>query len=282
VGATTAYALLLSGLATELVLVDKDRARAEGHANDLRDAALFAHPIRVIAGDFADCAAADVIIITAGASQSGIGRSRLADLRESAAIVREIVQEIMQHDPSGIFVVVSNPVDVLTHAVWKWSGVSANRVLGSGTTLDTSRSRRRLAQRFGVAAENVHAYIVGEHGDSQVPVISSARIAGETRTAGFEILRAKGATNFGIGAALVRIVGTILRDERAVLTVSTLAPPSLGLGDVYLSLPAVIDRTGVARTLPTALDADERKALEASARVLERYNASLEDAIPVG
>jgi L-lactate dehydrogenase len=294
VGATTAYALLLSGLATDIVLVDKDRARAEGHANDLRDAALFAHPTRVMVGDMADCASSDVVIITAGVHQSPTTRSRLENLHEASTIVRDIVDELMPHDPRGIIVMASNPVDVLTQSVLQWSGLDANRVMGSGTTLDTSRFRRRLGERFGIAAENVHAYIVGEHGDSQVPVISSARIGGvplegfcralgrpydpgalariadETRTAGLEILRAKGATYFGIGAALVRIVSAILRDEHAVLTVSTLAPASFGLGDVCLSLPAIINRTGVAEVLPIVLDDRERAMLDASAEVLRR------------
>lgn len=300
VGATTAYALLVSGSAPEIVLVDKDSRLAEGQAADLGDAELFTHHARIIVGDFAACATADVIIITAGVHQTTSMRSRLDDLRTSAGIVREIVGEIMRHDPSGVFVVASNPVDVLTYATLKWSGLPAHRVLGSGTTLDTSRFRRRLAARYGVSADNVHAYIIGEHGDSQVPVLSSARIAGmelenfcramgiahdpdalmviarETRIAGFEILQAKGATYFGIGAALVRIAGAILRDEHAVLTVSSLAPAAMGLGDVCLSLPAIVNRTGVARILPTPLSPTERAGLERSAETLARYNASLE------
>jgi L-lactate dehydrogenase len=295
VGATTAYALLLSGAVPEIVLADKDHERARGHANDLRDAALFAPATRVTAGDLADCATADVIIITAGVQQSATKGPRLGDLHVSAGIVREILSEIGRYDPQGIFVIASNPVDILTYAVWKWAGLPANRVLGSGTTLDSSRFRWRLAERYGVAAEDVRAYIMGEHGDSQVPVVSSARVAGlplegfcravgkpyeagaiqaianETRTAGYEILRAKGATYFGVAAALTRIVGAILRDEHAILTVSTVAPPWMGLGEVCLSLPAIIDRTGVARVLPTALDAAERSALETSAAVLRRY-----------
>lgn len=299
VGATTAYALLMSGAVPEIVLADKDHARAQGHANDLQDAALFAHPTRVVAGDLAECATADVVIITAGVQQSAAMKSRLEGVQASAAIMRDIVTEICRHDPKGIFVIASNPVDVLTRAVWKWSGASANRVLGSGTTLDSSRFRWRLAERFGVAADDVRAYIIGEHGDSQVPVISSARvaglplegfcrylgvpyepgataaIAGEARTAGYEILRAKGATYFGVGAALARIVGAILRDEHAILTVSSLAPAEMGLGEVCLSLPAIVDRTGVARVLPASLDRAERQALEASATLLKQYYAAI-------
>ena len=233
-GATTAYALLISGAVAEIVLIDRDKKRAEGHTDDLRDAALFSHNAKVLAGDFSDCYGADVTIIAAGVSQSASMKSRLDNLQESASILKDIVGEIACHNPR-IVLVASNPVDVLTYAVWKWSGLPASRVMGSGTSLDTSRFRRRLGELYGVAADNVHAYIIGEHGDSQVAVLSSARIAGmpledfcreqklacdestlktivnDTRTAGLEILQAKGATYYGLGAALVRIVGAILR-----------------------------------------------------------------------
>jgi L-lactate dehydrogenase len=211
------------------------------------------------------------------------------------------VQELARHNPRGVLLLASNPVDVLTYAAWKWSGLPAGRVIGSGTSLDTARFRRRLGERYGVAPENVHAYIVGEHGDSQVPVVSSARVAGvpvgdfchqfglpyeadaltkiesETRKAGFDILQAKGATSYGIGAALVRIAGAILRDEHAVLTVSSLAPASMDLGEVFLSLPTIIDRTGVARVLCIPLNQVESEALRTSADTLKRYIASLGD-----
>jgi L-lactate dehydrogenase len=299
VGATTAYALLISGTVAEIVLINRDKRRAEGHVNDLRDAALLSHNAKVLAGDFSDCYDSDVTIITAGVSQSVSPKSRLDNLQESASMLKDIIGEIACHNPR-ILLVASNPVDVLTYAVWKWSGLPAGRVIGSGTSLDTSRFRRRLGELYGVAPENVHAYIVGEHGDSQVAVLSSARIAGmpledfcreqglacdestlktivnDTRTAGLEIIQAKGATHYGVGAALVRIVGAILRNEHAVLTVSSLVPESMQLGEVSLSLPAIINRDGVARVLPVSLDAAERKALEASAEILKRYIAMLE------
>jgi L-lactate dehydrogenase len=292
VGATTAYALLMSGTVAEIVLIDQERKRTEGHVNDLKDAALFSPYAKVVAGDISDCHDADVAIITVGGSQSPNTKSRLDNLQESASIVKDVVEEIGYHKPR-MLLVASNPVDVLTYATWKWSGLPAGRVIGSGTSLDTSRFRRRLGELYNVAPENVHAYIVGEHGDSQVAVLSSARIAGipledfcreeglpcddttlknianETRTAGFEILQAKGATYYGIGAALVRIVRAILRDEHAVLTVSSLVPESLQLGEVALSLPAIVNRDGVARVLPTSLNPSERKALEASAEILK-------------
>ena len=222
VGSTTAYALLISGTAAEIVLIDRDRRRAEGHVQDLRDAELFSHNTRIFTGDLADCSSADVTIITTGVSQSD-SKSRLDGLRETAAILKGLVQGVSSHNPHGILLIASNPVDVLTYAAWKWSGLPASRVLGSGTTLDTSRFRRRLAERYGVASDNVHAYIIGEHGDTQVPVISSARIAGvplegfcrelglcdeeralktianDTRAAGLQIIKAKDATYYGIG-----------------------------------------------------------------------------------
>jgi L-lactate dehydrogenase len=298
VGSTTAYALLLSGTAAEIVLINRDERRADGHVQDLRDAEVFSHTTRVVAGRFDDCCSADVIIITAGVSQSG-QRSRLDSLNETAAILKSLVLKVARYNPHGILLIASNPVDVLTYAAWKWSGLPPNRVIGSGTSLDTSRFRRRLAERYGVASDNVHAYVIGEHGESQVAAISSARIAGmplasfcreldlsydeeglrkianDTRAAGLEIIRAKGATYYGIGTALARIAGAILRDEHAVLTVSSLAPASMELGEVSLSLPTIITRDGVARVVSIALDASERQALKASAETLKQYIAGL-------
>jgi L-lactate dehydrogenase len=298
VGSTTAYALLLSKTPAEIVLINRDKRRADGHVQDLRDAEVFSHTTRVVAGHFDDCCSADVIIITAGVSQSG-QRSRLESLNETAAILKNLVLRVARCNPHGILLIASNPVDVLTYAAWKWSGLPPNRVIGSGTSLDTSRFRRRLAEHYGVASDNVHAYVIGEHGESQVPVTSSARIAGmslenfcrelglphdedmlrkianDTRATGLEIIRAKGATYYGIGTALARITSAILRDEHAVLTVSSLVPESMELGDVSLSLPTIITRDGVARVVSLPLDASERQALEASAETLKQHIAAL-------
>ena len=298
VGSTTAYALLLSRTPAEIVLIDRDERRADGHVQDLRDAEVFSHTTRVVTGQFDDCCSADVIIITAGASQSG-RRSRLENLNETATIVKGLVLDVARSNPHGILLIASNPVDVLTYAAWKWSGLPPGRVIGSGTSLDTSRFRRRLAEHYGVASDNVHAYVIGEHGESQVALISSARIAGvplesfcrelnlpydkdglrqiatDTQAAGLEIICAKGATYYGIGTALARIANAILRDEHAVLTVSSLAPASMELGEVSLSLPTIIARDGVARVVSIPLDASERQALEASAETLKHYIATL-------
>lgn len=304
VGSTTAYALLMSGTPAEIVLIDRDRRRAEGHAQDLRDAEGFTCSGRITIGDFCDCCSADVTIITTGVTQAGL-KSRLDGLKETAPIVKGLVQDVVQNNPHSILLVASNPVDVLTYAAWKWSGLPASRVIGAGTALDTSRLRRRLGAKCGISSDHVHAYVIGEHGDSQVSVLSSARVAGvpldescpqldlaheesalkkiadETRTAGLEIVDAKGATYFGIGAALTRIVRAILRDENAVLTVSSLVPESTELGEVSLSLPTVINRDGVARVLPISLNPSERRALETSAEILKEHIAALDGWMPL-
>ena len=302
VGSTTAYALLMSGLNAEIVLIDRDRRRAEGHVHDLRDAEVFSDNTRVSAGEFGDCCSADITIITTGVGQAGM-KSRLNGLNETAEIVHGLVRDVAEQNPRGILLLASNPVDVLTYAAWKWSGLPPSRVIGSGTVLDTARFRRRLAEEYGISSNNIHTHIIGEHGDSQIPVLSSARVAGipvegfcqqlglpcednalgriarETRGAGFEIVGAKGATYYGISAALVRIVRAILRDENAVLTVSGLVPESMQLGEVSLSLPAVINRDGIARVLSIPLNASERNALEASARILKEHIARLDSSI---
>ena len=281
VGSTTAYALMMSGIAAEIAIIGRDLRRTEGQVSDLRDAEVFSHTTRVFIGDFSDCCSADVTVITAGVSQSG-QKSRAEGLRETGAILHGLVSEVCLQNPHGILLIASNPVDVLTYAAWRWSGLPANRVIGSGTSLDTSRFRRRLAEQYGVASANVHAYVIEEHGDSQIPVLSSARVAGfpldefskelglpyerrrfsriasETRTAGVDIIDAKGATYYGIGAALVRIIRAILRNERAILTVSSRVPESMRLGEVSLSLPSIVDRHGIARVLSVALNSSER------------------------
>ena len=300
VGMTTAYALLMSAAAAEIVLVGRDRLRLEARVQDLRDAVMYSHPARVSPGELADCAAADVIIICAGVSQTPDMVSRLDDLQGAAAILREIIGELARYGAAGIILIASNPVDLMTYAALRWSGLPANRVMGSGTTLDTSRLRWRLGERYGVTPADVQASVLGEHGDSQVAVLSSARIGGaplaefcrqrglpyderalrkiaaDTRTAGLEIVRKTGATHYGVSTALARIVTAILHDEHAVLTVSTLAPEELGLGQVCLSLPAVIHREGVAALLPISVDEEESRALRGSADVLKRHLAALD------
>lgn len=298
VGATFAYALLLSGLAAEIVLIDANHARAEGEAMDLNHALPFTHPTRVWAGDYSDCAGAVVTVLTAGAPQDP-GETRLDLIKKNAAIWSQIVPQAVKSNPNGILLIATNPVDVLTYAAWKLSGFPPKRVIGSGTTLDTARFRYLLSQHFAVDARSVHAYIIGEHGDSEVPVWSSANIAGmrlqqfckaqgipydpqamdkiflQTRDAAYRIIERKGATYYAVAAGLMRITQAILRNQRTVLSVSSLIRDYHGLNDVCFSLPTVIDRGGVEQVLRLELDPEEIKKLRQSAQVLQKIIASL-------
>lgn len=298
VGATFAYALLLSGLAAEIVLVDEHRAKAEGEAMDLNHAVSFAHPTRIWAGDYTDCGGATVTVIAAGANQKP-GETRLDLVRKNAAIFRQIVPEIARHNPDGILLIATNPVDVLTYTTWKISGLPARRVIGSGTILDTSRFRYLLSQHFGVDPRSVHAFIIGEHGDSEVPVWSLANIAGmrlrafcaaqgvdydqaamdgifrQTRDAAYHIIERKGATYYAVAAGMMRLVEAILRDQNTVLSASSLIEDYYGISDVCLSLPAVVNRSGVERVLRLELSEEEIKALQHSAEVLKSTFAQL-------
>ena len=294
VGATYAYALLLSGLAAEIVLINRSREDAEGEAMDLAHAAPFATPIRVWAGEAADCAAASIVVFTLG----GGGRDRLVLVEENGAIFRETVPAIAEHAADAVFLVASNPVDVLTWATWKLSGLPRAKVIGSGCVLDTARLRSLVGEHLGIDPRDVRADVIGEHGDSQVAVWSRAtagglplpefaptkrpvgretlhRFAEQTRTAGQAVAERKGFTAFGVAAGLLRITEAILRDEKSVLSVSTALDPAMGLGEVALSLPAVVGRGGIERVLPLALDDGERAALERSARVLAETTAKL-------
>jgi L-lactate dehydrogenase len=298
VGASFAYALLLSGLAAEIVLIDLNRERAEGEAMDLAHAVPFAPPARVWAGDYADCAGAAVTVVTAGANQRP-GEARLELVARNAAIFRALVPQVAGANPGGIILVATNPVDVLTHTALRVSGLPPARVIGSGTTLDTARFRYLISRHFGVDARSVHAYIVGEHGDSEVPVWSRANIAGmpladycevtgaaldgatrqaiyeRTRDAAYEIIKRKGATYYAIGAGLLRIVEAILRDQRTVLTVSSVIDGYYGVSDVAFSLPTVIDRGGVEQVIRLRLSDEEQEGLLRSAAVLRGHIESL-------
>ncbi len=299
VGSTFAYALLLSGLAAEIVLIDANRAKAEGEAMDLNHTEPFAHPTRIWAGDYGDCAGAIVTVIAAGANQKP-GETRLDLVKKNAAIFSEIVPKIARAHPDGIILNATNPVDVLTYASLKLSSFPPQRVIGSGTILDTSRFRYMLSEYFSVDSRSVHAYIIGEHGDSEVPVWSLANIAGmrlpdfaaatgarydrgeldqifvRTRDAAYEIIKRKGATYYAVAAGLMRIVEAILRDQASVLSVSSLVSDYYGISDVCLSLPTVIDRGGVQRQLRLTLDAEEQEALRKSAGVLRNTFESLQ------
>jgi L-lactate dehydrogenase len=303
VGSTFAYALLLSGLAAEIVLIDSNRAKAEGEAMDLSHTVPFAHPTRIWAGDYTDCAGAAITVL-AGAGQKP-GQSRLDCIQNNAGIWRMIVPEIARHNPQGIILVATNPVDVLTYAAWKLSRLPAARLMGSGTILDTARFRFLLSQHFGVDARSVHAYIIGEHGDSEVPVWSLANIAGmrlqdycraqglpyqademekifiSTRDAAYRIIERKGATYYAVAAGLMRITQAILRHQNTVLSVSSLIDDYCGIHDLCLSLPTVVNRNGIEKVLRLELSEVERGQLLHSADVLRKTIASLDLAAAV-
>ena len=293
VGSTFAYTLLLEGLASEIVLVDVNRERAEGEAMDLGHAVPLTHPARVWVGDYSDCGGAALTGITGGAAQQpGEGRLELA--QRNAEIFREAVPRIAAANPGGMLLVATNPVDVLTYAALKLSGLPAERVIGSGTVLDTARFRYLLSQHYRVDARSVHAHVIGEHGDSEVPVWSLANIAGmplgrfcvahglehdpaamesyflQTRDAAYGIIERKGATYYAIGAALARIVEAVLRDQKSVLSVSSLVQGAYGIEDVALSLPSVVGSGGVERVIRLDLTPEETERLRGSAETIRR------------
>lgn len=298
VGATFAHTLLLSGLASEIVLIDANRRKAEGEAMDLNHAMPLTQPARVWVGDYQDCAGSNVTVITAGAAQKP-GENRLDLAARNVDIFRQIVPNIVQNNPNGIILVATNPVDVLSYASWKMSGLDKGRVFGSGTILDTARFRFLLSQYFGVDPRSVHAYIIGEHGDSEVPVWSAANIAGmrfpvfceqmglgcdqgalnsifeQTRDAAYHIIERKGATYYAVAVGILRIVEAILRDQSTVLSVSSLVENYYGINDVFLSLPTVIDRGGVERRLRLKLNEEEVDGLRKSAQVLQELQRKL-------
>jgi L-lactate dehydrogenase len=282
----------LSGLASEIVLIDQNQKKAEGEAMDINHAVPLAQPGRVWVGDYKDSAGSAVTVITAGANQKP-GETRLDLAQKNADIFRQIVPEVVKNNPNGIILVATNPVDVLSYATWKMSGLPREHVLGSGTILDTARFRFMLSQHFGVDPRSVHAYIIGEHGDSEVPVWSIANIAGmtfpvfceqmrsgcdqrelqrifeQTRDAAYQIIERKGATYYAVATGLLRIVEAILRDQGTVLSVSSLIDDYYDISDVFFSLPTIVDRGGVERILRLKLDEDEITGLQKSARVLQ-------------
>lgn len=293
VGSTFAYALQLAGLAGEIVLIDANRAKAEGEAMDLMHSVPFGAPTRIWAGDYVDCAGATAVVICAGANQKP-GETRLDLVKKNAAIFAQIIPQVVRYTRDAILVIATNPVDVLTWAALKLSGLPPQQVIGSGTILDTARFRALLGQHYGVDPRSVHAYIIGEHGDSEVPVWSLAHIAGmkladfcrlnnmacdqsalddifeRTRNAAYEIIDRKGATYYAIATGLLRIVEAIARDQNTVLSVSSLITDYYGISDICLSLPTVVDRGGAERVLRLELSDEEVALLRASADVLRR------------
>jgi L-lactate dehydrogenase len=296
VGAATAYALVMRGVAREIILVDLNQQRAQAEADDILHAVPFAHPVRVSAGDYGDLMGSRVVIITAGAAQKA-GETRLELLSRNAAIFQEIVPQVLEHAREAIILVATNPVDVMTHLTADIAdkyGIHRSRVIGSGTTLDTARFRALLGAHLGVDPPHVHGYVLGEHGDSEVfpwslvtvggvPLEEFCRqwdictdehvkkdIEGRVRGAAYSIIEGKGSTSFGIGSAMTRIVEVILRDQRALLTVCTPVPDVAGVKNVTVSLPHLLGGQGILDTilLPLSLSTSEENALRHSAQVV--------------
>jgi L-lactate dehydrogenase len=301
VGSASAFALVMSGVGREIVLVDLNRARAEAEANDIYHAVPFAHPLTVRAGDYPDLAGAAVVVIAGGVAQKP-GETRLQLLQRNAEVFGQIVPSVLRHVPGAVLLVVTNPVDIMTHLAAKFAadfGVPPARVIGSGTTLDTARFRALLGRHFGVDPQHVHGYVVGEHGDSEVLVWSQVSIAGlslerfaqvhgpplteadrrrideNVRRAAYQIIAGKGATYYGIGSAVTRIVDVLLHDQRAILSICSRITGVPECEGVTLALPHLVGGGGALVTIPLTLNAEERNGLARSASILREALGSL-------
>ena len=289
VGSTTAYTLLLRNRADELVLIDANKEKAVGDALDMNHGLPFLNKAKIWAGTYEDCAEADIVIITAGAAQKQ-GESRLDLLRRNVAIYESITDEVLKYNTHGILLIASNPVDVMSYFTLKKSGWPAHRVIGSGTLLDSARFRYLIGEKLQIDPRSVHAHIVGEHGDSELPLWSLANVAGtelslseqdkseiftNTRDAAYQIINAKGATFYAIALALDRICTAILGNEAAVLNVSTLLEDYHGVSDVYLGVPCVVDRNGIRQVLDLKITEEEKRLLHVSANKLKEIIQSI-------
>jgi L-lactate dehydrogenase len=298
VGSTIAYTLVQKGVASDIVLVDVNHDRAEGEAMDIAHGAPFAKVSSIRAGDYPDTKGSDLVIITAGTNQKP-GETRLDLITRNATIMRDAAGQIAQHSPDTILLVVANPVDVMSHVARQVTGFPAQRVIGSGTVLDSSRFRYLLSLEFGgVDPRNIHGYILGEHGDSEFPAWSLVNVAGmgideaasvfgvtfdasvrdriasQTRNAAYEIIQRKHATYYGIGMSASRIVEALVRDEHSIMSCSTFLDGPYGLADVYLSLPVILGQHGVEKVLTPALPDDEVTLLHRSADLLKQAQLS--------
>lgn len=298
VGTTFAYSLVLHGLVSDIVLIDADKSRAEGEAMDLSHGIPYAYPTRISIGDFDECRNAGIVTIAVDVGKR-IHRSRLELAGDNYQILKEIVPKIVEYNKECILLVVTNPLDVMTYAALKISGFPKNRVIGSGTILDSARLRFLLSERLQVDPRNVHAYIIGEHGDSEVPVWSLANVAGinlkeycpicgipcsaidlddifvKVRDAAYEVIKRKGRTNYAVALGLTRIVQAIVRDENAVLTVSSLLEDYHGINDICLSVPAIVNRNGIRELIKLPLNDKEMNEFRKSALIVKEVTKSL-------
>lgn len=294
VGSATTLAVAQSGLASHIVLVDINSDKAKGEALDIAHGAAFLKSSEITSGDYKDTCDSDVVIITAGANQKN-GETRLDLINKNLAIFKKMIPQIVRYSPNSILLVVANPVDILTYFTYKLSGFPANRVIGSGTVLDTSRLRYNIAKIFDLDARNIHGYIIGEHGDSEFPVWSSLSvgplsikeycsrenveieelketISSKVKNAAYEIISKKGYTNYAIGLAVERILEAILRDEKSILTISTYNP----IDDVYYSVPNIVGRNGQIMKICPEFSEDEKQKLENSKKVLKEIISKVE------
>ena len=290
VGSASTFALMESGLFSELVLIDADRNRAEGEALDISHGLPFSKPMQIYAGGYEDISDASVVIVTAGAGQK-TGETRLDLVKKNVGIFRSIIPEIAKYNKNGILLVVANPVDILTYVAKQLSGYPSNRVFGSGTVLDTARLKYLLGEHLGVDSRSIHAFIIGEHGDSEIAAWSSANVSGiplnkfcemrghfehdksmqqiaeNVKNSAYEIIEKKKATYYGIAMSVKRICEAIVRDEKSILPVSSIQDTD-EISGVALSMPAIVGKNGVEDLVPIELDADEKAALKQSADTL--------------
>ncbi|MBF0982908.1 MAG: L-lactate dehydrogenase [Lachnospiraceae bacterium] len=293
VGSSSAFALMQSGLFSEMVLNDVDTERAEGEALDISHGLPFAKPMKIYAGGYDDMMDCSIIVITAGAGQKP-GETRLDLVKKNVGIFKGIIPEIAKRKYEGILLIVANPVDILTYAAIKLSGFPENRVFGSGTVLDTARLKYLLGEHLSIDNRSVHAFIIGEHGDSEIAAWSSAnvsgiplndfcelrghiehdasmqRIAEDVKNSAYEIIKKKKATYYGIAMSVRRICEAIIRDEKSILPVSSMQHGEFGISGVSLSIPAIVGRQGVERVVPIDLSPEEKKELIASADTLKK------------
>ena len=266
VGSASAFALMESGLFSELVLIDYDHAKAEGEALDISHGLPFAKPMKIYAGDYIDLADAAIIIVTAGAGQKP-GETRLDLVKKNVGIFKSVIPQIAEYNRDAIMLIVANPVDILTYTAIKLSGYPEGKVFGSGTVLDTARFKYLLGEHLGVDNRSVHAFIIGEHGDSEIAAWSSANVSGIPID---EIIEKKKATYYGIAMSVRRICEAIVRDEKSIMPVSSMQKGNYGIKDVALSMPAIVGKNGVETLVPIELNAEEREALRKSADTLTK------------
>ncbi len=293
VGSASAFALMESGLFSEMVLIDVNKEKAEGEALDISHGLPFSKPMQIYAGDYSDAADAAVVVVTAGAGQKP-GETRLDLVKKNISIFKSIIPEIAKYNKEGILLIVANPVDILTFAAAKLSGFPENRVFGSGTVLDTARLKYLLGEHLKIDSRSVHAFIIGEHGDSEIAAWSSAnvsgiplndfcemrghfehdksmkRIAEDVKNSAYRIIEKKGATYYGIAMSVRRICEAIIRDEKSILPISSIQHGDFGIEGVALSMPAIVGRDGVEGSVPIRLSDDEKTALQESAATLKK------------